>query len=117
MRQRTQVASEGQASLRARRFLFCDTSPLTTLFYSRHLFQRASPQLRRLAERRYDLVILCDPDFRFVQDGTRQDARFRQMQDAWYVKDLNRRKIPFLQVTGSVAQRSAQIGERLGTPG
>ncbi len=112
----TQVAAEEQALLRARRFLFCDTSPLTTLFYSRHLFRRASPQLKRLAERRYDLVILCDPDFGFVQDGTRQDARFRQMQDAWYVKELNRRKIPFLRVTGSVAQRIAQISERLGTP-
>lgn len=109
----TQVAAEDQAALQANRFLFCDTSPLTTLFYSQHLFQRAESKLEQLARRRYDLVVLCAADFDFVQDGTRQDARFRERQNAWYVNELNQQGVPFLQVTGGLGQRIAQVNERL----
>jgi len=109
----TQVAAEDEASLQAGRFLFCDTSPLTTLFYSQHLFQRAEPKLEELAQRRYDLVVLCAADFAFVQDGTRQDASFRERQNAWYINELNRRGVPFLQVTGGLSERIAQVSQRL----
>jgi HTH-type transcriptional regulator, transcriptional repressor of NAD biosynthesis genes len=109
----TQVAAEEQALLRATRFLFCDTSPLTTLFYSRHLFQRADPKLEQLAGRHYDLVVLCAADFAFVQDGTRQDAAFRERQHAWYVAELARRGVPYLAVTGGLRQRTKQVSERL----
>jgi len=113
---RRQVAAEDQACRQAKRFLFCDTSPLTTLFYSRHLFQRADPRLEELADRRYDLVVLCGNDIPFVQDGTRQDEKFREHQQNWYVEQLNRLGMPFLEVTGNVSARIAQISERLGSP-
>ena len=109
----TQVAAEEQALLRARRFLFCDTSPLTTLFYSRHLFQRADPKLEQLAGRHYDLVVLCGTDFAFVQDGTRQDAAFREQQHAWYVAELARRGVRYLSGAGGLAHRIAQVSEAL----
>jgi HTH-type transcriptional regulator, transcriptional repressor of NAD biosynthesis genes len=108
-----QVEAEERAMLRANRFVFCDTSPLTTLFYSRHLFAGADPQLEQLAERSYDLVVLCGTDFAFVQDGTRQEPAFRDRQHAWYVAELDRRRCPFLLVTGSVDERVAQISKRL----
>jgi NadR type nicotinamide-nucleotide adenylyltransferase len=109
----TQVAAEDQACLKAKGFLFCDTSPLTTLFYSTHLFRRADPKLERLAERSYDLIVLCGIDFAFVQDGTRQDSNFRELQNAWYIDELSRRGVPFLEVTGGVAERIAQVSARL----
>ncbi|HKS16157.1 MAG TPA: AAA family ATPase, partial [Planctomycetota bacterium] len=85
---RTQVEREESAARTAFRFLFCDSSPLTTLFYSRHLFGRATRDLERLAERPYDVTILCAPDFPFVQDGTRQPEAFRTHQHEWYVEEL-----------------------------
>jgi nicotinamide riboside kinase len=109
----TQVAAEEEASLQAHRFLFCDTSPLTTLFYSQQMFQRAEPKLEQLARRRYDLVVLCAADFAFVQDGTRQDANFRERQNAWYINELAQRGIPFLHVTGGLTERIAQVTQRL----
>jgi HTH-type transcriptional repressor of NAD biosynthesis genes len=112
----TQVAAEDQTCRQAKRFLFCDTSPLTTLFYSQHLFQRADPRLEELAAQQYDLVVLCGNDFPFVQDGTRQDEKFREHQHRWYADELNRRGVPFLEVTGNVSARIAQISERLGCP-
>ncbi len=109
----TQIAAEEKACLQATRFLFCDTSPLTTVFYSQHLFRRVDPKLEYLARRHYDLVVLCAADFGFIQDGTRQDASFRERQNAWYVTELSRRGIPFIEVNGTVSDRVAEIGECL----
>jgi NadR type nicotinamide-nucleotide adenylyltransferase len=105
----TQVRREEQMVLSADRYLFCDTSPLTTLFYSQHLFRQADPELERLAQREYDLTILCAPDFPFVQDGTRQPETFRTYQHDWYLRELERRKIRYHLVTGSVQERIRQI--------
>ena len=72
----------------ANRWLFCDTSPLTTLFYSRDLFGQAEPALEALARRPYALTLLCAPDFPFVQDGTRREPEFRNRQHAFYLEAL-----------------------------
>jgi NadR type nicotinamide-nucleotide adenylyltransferase len=104
-----QIQREEDAAMRASRFLFCDTSPLTTLFYSQHLFGRAEPILERLASRAYDLTILCASDFAFVQDGTRQRESFRSHQHDWYLAELAKRGIPCLAATGSIESRVAQI--------
>ncbi len=111
---RVQVASEEEAARRASRFVFCDTSPLTTLFYSLRLFGRASPALERLAERGYDLTVLCAPDFGFVQDGTRQGGAFRDLQHEWYLRELAARGTPFLLVTGPLQERAARVLAALG---
>ncbi|WP_337048797.1 AAA family ATPase [Serratia fonticola] len=95
------------------RYLVCDTSPLTTLFYSLAMFGSADPALEELACRHYDTVVLCADDFAFHQDGTRQDESFRQRQQQWYIEELTRRGIPFLYVTGSVTQRVEQILDHL----
>ncbi len=81
---REQLRREAQTLLAARRWLFCDTSPLTTYFYCVEMFGKAEQELAQLAEHRYDLVLLCAPDFPFIQDGTRRDGDFRARQHAWY---------------------------------
>lgn len=108
-----QVASEDRTCHKADRFLFCDTSPLTTLFYSQYLFGRANPELERLAERHYELAVLCAADFEFVQDGTRQDAKFRERQNAWYIKELRERGMRFVEAKGSLNERIAHVSECL----
>jgi HTH-type transcriptional regulator, transcriptional repressor of NAD biosynthesis genes len=108
-----QVALEEAAARRANRLLFCDTSPLTTLCYSQCLFGRADPVVERLADRQYDLCVLCAADFDFVQDGTRRGAAFRARQQAWYLEQLARRRVPWMLVTGGTEDRVAQVRERL----
>ncbi|MBL0728645.1 AAA family ATPase [Piscinibacter sp. HJYY11] len=100
-----QVRREDAAAARAGAFLACDTSPLTTLFYALDQFGRADPALVSLADRRYDLHVLCEPDFPFVQDGTRRDAAFRQRQTDWYSAQLAQRGITPLRVFGPVEHR------------
>lgn len=103
-----QIRMEEEACCAANRYLFCDTSPLTTLFYSDFLFGEVDPQLIALAKRPYDLVVLCAPDFPFVQDGTRRTDSFRDLQHDWYLSQLAQRNIPYLIVTGSPEERIRQ---------
>jgi NadR type nicotinamide-nucleotide adenylyltransferase len=101
----TQIAREDHYAGQANEFLFCDTSPLTTLFYSQFYFGAASPELVALASHAYDGTVLCAPDFEFAQDGTRQDAAFRARQHEWYMRELAKRNVEFMLATGTVAER------------
>jgi NadR type nicotinamide-nucleotide adenylyltransferase len=108
-----QVAMEEAALLKANRYLFCDTSPLTTYFYSRTLFGKSDRELERLAEHSYDLVVLCELDVPFVQDGTRQQPKFRHEQHNWYLEELAQRGISFVRVNGSLDERVTKVGTAL----
>jgi HTH-type transcriptional regulator, transcriptional repressor of NAD biosynthesis genes len=88
-------------------FVICDTTPLTTLFYSHELFGRAAPELVDLSLRTYDHLVLCADDFPFVQDGTRRDETFRQKGQAWYLQNLA--KHPYLKACGTLPSRIASI--------
>ncbi|MBK4414348.1 AAA family ATPase [Enterobacter hormaechei] len=104
---REQVRREDAASTAP--YLICDTSPLTTLFYTLDQYGSAPQALHDLAGRDYSLVVLCGDEFPFVQDGTRQGAAFRRRQQSWYIAELARRNIPYLRVTGSTSERIEQI--------
>ncbi len=75
--------------------------------------RKASPALERLADRSYALTILCAPDFDFVQDGTRREPEFRLKQHEWYVRELQRRGVPYIEVRGSVEARIEQVATEL----
>lgn len=102
---KVQEAREERLAQQANRWLACDTTPLTTLCYSHAMFGKADAALEALAERRYDILLLCAPDFPFVQDGTRRDTDFRAMQHEWYQDFLNRKGIAYTVVAGSLEQR------------
>jgi NadR type nicotinamide-nucleotide adenylyltransferase len=101
----TQIEREDHFATEANGWLICDTSPLTTLLYSHAMFDRAAPELIDLACRQYDRVLLCAPDFEFIQDGTRRDDAFRQYQHDWYERELTKRQIPFSVLEGSLEER------------
>jgi nicotinamide riboside kinase len=108
-----QVALEAEAAmqggLRSTDWLVCDTTPLTTLQYCLHDHGHAPPQLHALARHGYDLTVLCQPDFAFVQDGCRRDDSFRSAQHAWTLARLAEAGVRPLVVDGSVAHRVQQV--------
>lgn len=110
-----QLTREQRLAGQACRWLFCDTTPLTTAFYSHDLFGTVDPQLQQLAERRYDHTLLCVPDIDFVQDGSRRDHHFRDRQHAWYLRELARRGDAFTVVEGTLAERVARVAAALET--
>jgi HTH-type transcriptional regulator, transcriptional repressor of NAD biosynthesis genes len=111
---REQIRREETALDTARGFLFCDTSPLTTLFYSLDMFGRADPELELAARREYAVVVLCAPDFAFAQDGTRRDEAFRQQQHVWYEAQLAERGVSYVTARGSLDDRTRFIRHLLG---
>lgn len=106
---RVQLERERLLAQQTHRFLFCDTSPLTTLGYAGWMFDQQPDALVAMAEHRYDLIVLCEADFDFVQDGTRQDAAFRDRQQAWYRDQLLRRSEAVVRVSGTLMQRVEQV--------
>ncbi len=108
-----QIRREDEASHTANRYLFCDTSPLTTAGYSLWMFGHIDPQLAQLADRTYDAVLLCKPDFPFVQDGLRREESFRDEQHAWYLDQISRFECPVLEVGGSLSQRISTVASWL----
>lgn len=113
---RVQVQWETEHAPQAQQWLICDTTPLTTLQYCLHDHADAPPELRQLARRAYDLTVLCQPDFGFVQDGCRRDDSFRQQQHDWTLARLAEAGVVPLLVQGSVAERLAQVLAHLSSP-
>jgi len=103
------IADETAAMAQANRCVFVDTTPLTTLWYSIDGYGRADPELVRLAWRRYDLTLLCAPDFAFVQDGSRSSEDFRLRHDRWLRAILPSRGVDYQDVRGSIEKRFEQV--------
>lgn len=106
---KTHIKQEESAARKSNRFLIVDTTPLTTLFYSLHLFGTFDPELIWLSNRKYDYTFLCAPDFPFVQDGTRAGEEFRHLQHEWYVRSLKQRNIEYFLLQGNFDERIEQI--------
>ncbi len=102
-----QIERERERGRDARCWLFCDTTALTTAWYSRELFAAVAPELAGHAQRDYDLYLLCAPDIAFEQDGTRQCERFRDRQHAFYLDWRRTCGRPFLLVSGTLTERVA----------
>lgn len=109
----TQLAREDAARLLARRYLFCDTAPLTTLLYCLDQFGCAEAELETLARQSYDRIYLCLPDFPLVQDGTRRDEAFRLWQHEWYLSRLTELGADFAILSGNHAARLASVQAEL----
>ena len=108
-----QLALEDRLAPQARRWLVCDGSALTTVFYSEHDYGAVDPAVRALARRPYAHTFVCAPDFPFVQDGTRRDAAFRETQHRWYLDKLNSAGTPHTVLDGPFAARIARACAQL----
>ena len=110
---RTQVNWEQELAARSHGWLVCDTTPLTTLQYCLHDHGGAPAELHQLARRRYDVTVVCEPDFEFGQDGCRRDAAFRAAQHDWTLERLHEQGVQAVAVHGSVQARVAQMLDHL----
>jgi NadR type nicotinamide-nucleotide adenylyltransferase len=110
-----QAQREDAAALDARRWLFCDTTPLMTAVYSQHYFGGADvPLVALVATRRYDLTIVTAPDSPWVADGLQRDSdEVRQQVHRLLLAELNARGTSYVLVSGELEQRIAQVDDAL----
>jgi NadR type nicotinamide-nucleotide adenylyltransferase len=116
---RTQLEREQAAAQHASRFLICDTAPLMTAVYSQMYWRRVDQQLAVLAAAHdYAFTLVAAPDGPWVPDGLQRDSdEVRQAVHRLLIAALDERRIPFVQLSGSLAQRLRQAEALLGQPG
>lgn len=114
--------AEDEALRHARRYLFVDTSALTTLLLGicfGHADQHA-PALLAYADDcklRYVHHFVCADDIPYEQDGWRENEAWRTRVQALVLADLAARGIGYTVVRGSLAERTEQVMAVLGNPG
>jgi NadR type nicotinamide-nucleotide adenylyltransferase len=95
----------------ARRYLFCDTTPLMTAVYSRIYWGRVPPALLALeAAHDYAVTLVAGLDLPWVPDGLmRESEEVRQWVHACLLAVLRERGIPFTLLEGGLPQRLRQV--------
>lgn len=106
--------AEAEAAAQARRYLFVDTSALTTLLlgYCFGHIQQAPEELLRYADdckQRYAHHFVCADDIPYEYDPARENEEWRGRIQKLVLEDLDARGIPYTIVTGTVEERAAQV--------
>lgn len=109
---REQTARVLTAVKSANRVLFCDTDVITTAIYSDTYLSVVPGELSELEkEVRYDQYFLFDVDIAWVADGLRDLGGKREEMFARFKAELDRRKIPYILVSGSYEAREQLIAD------
>ena len=115
---RGHLAREEQQLLEANRFLFTDTTPLTTLGFAMRYHGAAPEALARLVERstsRYQATFLCGDDIPYDDTWDRSGPGSRAALQQWTVAELTARGNPFTVLTRSLEARLAAVAQHLDT--
>jgi nicotinamide riboside kinase len=106
--------AEADAAGNARRYLFVDTSALTTLLLGicfGHIDQAPAALLAYAddCKQRYAHHFVCADDIPYEQDGWRENEAWRARVQALVLDDLAARGIAYTVVRGSLEARAAQV--------
>lgn len=96
----------------ANRYLFTDTNALTTYQFALDYHGYALSQLHALATQaasRYDLVFLCADDIPYEDTWDRSGFQQRTVFQKRIIADLKERRIPYIELRGSVDERVAKV--------
>lgn len=102
------ILREDVKTLNANRFLFVDTDATTTFMFSQYYHGSADPGLAALAANtrfRYDLFFLCGDDIPYEDTWDRSGHVNRAVFQKQIRADLLCRKIPFIDLKGSLDAR------------
>jgi NadR type nicotinamide-nucleotide adenylyltransferase len=106
-----QLDAEEAAATHANQLLFCDTDLLVIKIWAENAFGTCPPWvLAELAQPRYALTLLLGIDLPWEADPLREHPEPAQRQHFYnlYRAELQARRWPFVEVSGSPAQRLAQ---------
>jgi len=108
---RGQVNSEDKAAVNIQHSkLFIDTDMYVMKVWCEFVFQKCHHWiLNRIAERKYDLYLLCNIDLPWVRDELREypDLVSRQQLYHYYKDILVNQHVPWVDISGSYAERLA----------
>ncbi len=110
------IESEEAIILNANKYLFVDTNAITTYMYALEYHGKASILLTERALEnggRYDFFFLYDDDIPYDDTWDRSGAQKRNIFHKQIIADLNKRKIPFIVLQGSLEARMSKVSRVL----
>jgi len=105
------IERENELLLQSNKFLFSDTNAITTLIFSYYYHQKALKKLvdlARQAEKRYDLVFVCDTDIPYENTWDRSGIVNRKRFQKKTIEELHRREIPYYTLSGTIEERTKE---------
>lgn len=88
--------------------LFIDTDMYVMKVWSEFVFNKCNNWiLNRVAERKYDLYLLCEVDLPWIKDGLREypDVRVRKRLYSFYKDLLVNQRVPWCEISGEYDER------------
>jgi HTH-type transcriptional repressor of NAD biosynthesis genes len=110
------IERELEIVLDADEYCFVDTTPLTTMAWSKYYHGSVPDELRQLAEQsafEYDYHVLCKPDIPFEADPGRDGRQNRKRLHRMHVDLLEQYNIDYIEVGGSVDERVVKVKSML----
>ena len=115
-----QLAREEQVIQQKNKLIFCDTAFLVLKIWSEISYERCHPWiLEQWTNRKYDLYLLCKPDFPWQYDPLREHQHGQEMLFARYQTALESQEVPFHIIEGKHDIRlkeAIEIIKRMITP-
>jgi NadR type nicotinamide-nucleotide adenylyltransferase len=103
-----QHALESRRQKTAKRFLFCDTSPLTIKIWGLYKYGRYDPAIEKIVTASsYDLQLLLQPDLPYEEDPLRENSSITNREELFdiHYNELKKNKLPFVVIGGREEQR------------
>lgn len=101
---------EDDLKLEANKVLICDTNAFATSVWFERYMNYDSKLIDNFSkDREPDLYIVTDVHTPFEDDGTRDGEHIREWMHNRFLEKLEKRKIPYIEVNGSRAERLEQV--------
>ena len=88
--------------------MFCDTDMYVMKVWCEFVFEKCHHWiLNRIAERKYDLYLLCNVDIPWIKDELREypDLKNRQKLYCFYKDVLTNQHVPWVEISGNYHER------------
>jgi NadR type nicotinamide-nucleotide adenylyltransferase len=109
---RGHIEREDRLVNEANRYLFVDTNAITTYMFGMDYQGYVLPELEVMAlkaQSRYDLYFLCCDDIPYDDTWDRSGDQKRQVFQKQIIADLKERKLPYIELKGSLEKRIAVV--------
>lgn len=101
-----QLLAEDVAEAHKNQLVLMDTNILSSVVYNKHYYDLNPEWIEEaFAQRQYSLYLLCGIDVPWEADGQRDMPAQREYMQSLFRDELQRRNLPYVELSGSVDER------------
>lgn len=102
-----QLESTEYSSTKANGYLFSDTELIVIKIWSEFKYKKVHPWIvNEIKKQDFDLYLLTDIDLEWEFDPLREHPNKRERLLNLYTKELNKRKLPYIKISGQGKERT-----------